>query len=631
MRDLAGLPVDQWLRRERADLLAATDDALTEDHRWLVLAVPSVAELRRSLPLLRRLGRVRRLVVTVTATSVPELLSIPPALAGSLLGRGDVRLVRGGAGGAVAEMRSRTTVPVHTLVHLLLSGPGERGVGSAPAPLRIGVTSPSALPWVAGTARSTLLEGQDAAEEPDGPPALDVPALDVPVLDVVAGDAPRPGLPWVDTRGTPSWSAAPPTWQEIALHRRPEPVSDRWQLPPVDAATVSPLGFQADPDGAALRLVRRRATGPHASLAVDAAGTVVSRLDPVAGIGEADVDALRPYTHVVADAEGAGGPVHLAVIVAHLLVAGVPVVAPGLPAATRRLLGPVARHLTTLSDPGDLLAREAWSVTVRREALQTLTVAAAWERHGHRLGLPAARPPTVSVLLATRRPDRLGWALRQVAAQTWPEVEVVVVLHGFTRQHPDAAAALAVFDRPHVVLEVGGDVLFGDALQAGTERCSGRFVSKMDDDDWYGPDHLTDQVLAMGYSGATVVGAKEYFTYLQGRDLTVRRRSTGRIRYTQRVAGGTLCIRRDALAEVGGWARVPRAVDRFLLAAVRAAGGLIHSTHGLGYCLYRGTDHTWAAADEHFLRSATDTWSGLRLPPAIPTGATAPDSTSVTA
>lgn len=619
MRELSGLPVDQWLRRERADLLAATDDALTEDHRWLVVAVPSVTELRRSLPLLRRLGRVRRLVVTVTATSVPELLSIPPALAGSLLGRGDVRLVRGGAGGAVAELRSRATVPVHTLIHLLLSGPGERGVGSAPAPLRIGITSPSALPWVAGTARSTLLGGREG--QPPG---------DVPALDVVAGDAPRPGLPWVDTRGTPSWSAVPPTWQEIALDRPLEPVSDRWQLPPVDAATVSPLGFQADPDGAGLRLTRRRATGPHASLVVDAAGAVVSRLDPVAGIGEADVDALRPYTHVVADAEGAGGPVHLAVLLAHLLVAGVPVVAPGLPAATRRLLGPVARHLTTLSDPGDLLAREAWSVTVRREALQTLTVAAAWDRHGSRLGLPAARPPTVSVLLATRRPDRVGWALRQVAAQTWPEVEVVVVLHGFTRRHPDAAAALAAFDRPLDVLEVGGDVLFGDALQAGAARCSGRFVSKMDDDDWYGPDHLTDQVLAMGYSGATVVGAKEYFTYLQGRDTTVRRRSTGRIRYTHRVAGGTLCIRRDALAEVGGWARVPRAVDRFLLAAVRAAGGLIHSTHGLGYCLYRGTDHTWDAADEHFLRSATDTWPGLRLPPAIRTGATAPHSTSVT-
>ena len=46
-------------------------------------------------------------------------------------------------------------------------------------------------------------------------------------------------------------------------------------------------------------------------------------------------------------------------------------------------------------------------------------------------GVRAVGLPSVSILLATRRPDQLAFALAQVAKQRAPDVELVLAPHGF--------------------------------------------------------------------------------------------------------------------------------------------------------------------------------------------------------
>jgi hypothetical protein len=143
----------------------------------------------------------------------------------------------------------------------------------------------------------------------------------------------------------------------------------------------------------------------------------------------------------------------------------------------------------------------------------------------------------------------------------------------------------------------------------------------MDDDDWYGPHHLSDLVLARAYSGATVVGLTGYHVYLSGSATTIRWTAPATEAPAKWLAGGTMLLGLDDVRGIGGWRATPSAVDWHLLAAVRATGGWLYATHDMGFLYYRGDDHTWTPAgnrgDEVWLQRDPAPRSGFHPPPQL--------------
>jgi hypothetical protein len=238
-------------------------------------------------------------------------------------------------------------------------------------------------------------------------------------------------------------------------------------------------------------------------------------------------------------------------------------------------------------DPGSGLSVEEHSIVVRRAAL---------DAYG------AIPRPSVSVVMATRRPDMLDHAMAQVARQRGvADLQLVLATHGFEADPPGVT-----------VVPMPADAVFGDVLNAGVDAADGELVLKMDDDDWYSPDFVADLLRARAYSGAALVGSPDDLYYLEDRDLTLRLGHPGEV-YKGFVAGGTMLLERSLLRDLGGFAPVPRHVDRALTAAVRDAGGAVYRTHGLGYVLRRtASGHTWDADLDDLVGRAVQTWSGFR-------------------
>jgi hypothetical protein len=291
----------------------------------------------------------------------------------------------------------------------------------------------------------------------------------------------------------------------------------------IDLRVINPIGFDAD------------ASEPVVPL---------STLDLSRGVTEGLVRSLRPSLGVRLDTD-LDDPARLA-----FEAAGVP----------------LDLEVT------DRAAREEHSIERRRAAIDVI--------------VPPEARPSVSIVMATKRPEMLEHALAQVAQQRGvAELELVLAPHGFD---PGRLAGVEVVPQPE-------SMVFGDVLNAAVAAAGGDVVLKMDDDDWYAPDFVSDLLRARAYSGADLVGTADEFYYLAERDLTVQRRHPGEF-YTQWVAGGTLMLDRSLLAAVGGFAPVPRHVDRHLIDALLAVGATIYRTHGLGYVLRRTTDgHTYDA------------------------------------
>lgn len=219
--------------------------------------------------------------------------------------------------------------------------------------------------------------------------------------------------------------------------------------------------------------------------------------------------------------------------------------------------------------------------------------------------------PTVSAVLMTRRPELVVPMLDQLARQTYPNLEIVVALHGVAAP---SELVNVTHERGIQLVSIDGDAIFGAGLQQAFELAGGELVTKIDDDDFYAPEHIYDLVLAKAYSGATVVGKSQTVIYLQQLDTTVRRVLETNELFVERLPGGAMLFSAADLRSAGGWPHVPHGVDTELNKKFQAAGGTLYKPNDLGYLYVRHAaegSHTWTIDESHFLRAAPEQWVGL--------------------
>ena len=258
----------------------------------------------------------------------------------------------------------------------------------------------------------------------------------------------------------------------------------------------------------------------------------------------------------------------------------------------------------------DLAAREALSIRLRRAALREHSLRSRTRQLCAQAGIEPPSLPLVSVLLVTKRPELLAHALAGVARQTYPRVELVLGLHGDGFTGVDRR--LADLPLPATVVRVDSEQPLGAALNAAAAAADGTLLTKMDDDDAYGSEHLWDLVLAHEYSQAQLVAKTLEFVYLAESDVTVQIHRECTEKYGEMGAGGTMLMSREIFDRVGGFPCVPHSVDLRLFEEIQGRGGQTYQTHGAGFALVRhGKGHTWdAVGDEWFLDIADRVWPG---------------------
>ncbi|GII80692.1 hypothetical protein Sru01_56740 [Sphaerisporangium rufum] len=409
---------------------------------------------------------------------------------------------------------------------------------------------------------------------------------------------------------------AGPTWVELgspggyAALRTAEFEPDA--VPPVDERTVNPGGFLRDATDPVTGITWR-----DGGWEIPLPGRPPVRLAASGQVTEADVGRLRRLRGLrVPWRRAHTGPLAAVRAVAGLAAAGVPLLSGPPPGWAARALGPeLAARLTaaTEEDLADDLRREEHSVLLRRTALARHGSAARRRSLAVRAGEPVPPAPTISVVLCTRRPALVPFALGQIARQRGAELEVVLALHGVAAAAPEVARAVAAFDRPLTIVTAEAATPFGAVLNQAVARAAGAYVAKWDDDDWYGPDHLADMMLAHAYSGAELAGAASEFFYLAQIDTTIRRRWSAET-VADHVAGGTFVLPRSVLTALGGFRPLPRSVDIHLFQDLIRAGGAMYRTHGLGFMARRAARgaHTWQEPVGYFLARAARQWRGFR-------------------
>ncbi len=197
--------------------------------------------------------------------------------------------------------------------------------------------------------------------------------------------------------------------------------------------------------------------------------------------------------------------------------------------------------------------------------------------------------PFFSVIVCTyNRAALLPRALDSIRSQVETDWEVVIVDDGSTDTTLQTVQKYTETDPRYRLVRHESNLGTAQARNTGLQHVTGLFVTFLDSDDAYDPEHLSSRKtmllqhpgVHLLHGGVTVIGDP----WVVDKDDPSRK-----IHIDDCVVGGTFFIRKDALDQVGGFADVPYADDAEFFSRVEAAGFTIAQTDHPTYIYHRDT------------------------------------------
>jgi len=400
--------------------------------------------------------------------------------------------------------------------------------------------------------------------------------------------------------------------------------------PSVDDIAHNPIGWQRQPAHSLLMIAdHHRAGSDITTLAplsdqLSLLGASIRQLDsgppkprPV-GVEQADI--AKQHVAAYTSPNLAATPTAHIQLALELVAAGTPVIAPPNPALDALLPGhylpaadttQISEHLETLQHPPN---RERHSVPARRHVLTNHTRLHRFEQLLTTLEIPTNPTPKISILLSTNRPENVDHALTNITNQIWPDKELLLILHDHEQFDINHIQTLTqTLPYPTTIIPAPKQWTLGDCLNAGLGQATGEYITKMDDDDHYGPHHLTDVHTALTYSNADITGKFANIVYLEQRGLTMDWLIEKDEAFGTHLPGATILIERDLLSRYR-FARVNQGEDSALHRTLMADGRRLYSTHRFNFIRVRHGSHAYQRGDESFLSvSSGDFRHGLDL------------------
>ncbi|WP_241212376.1 glycosyltransferase family protein [Brevibacterium aurantiacum] len=213
-------------------------------------------------------------------------------------------------------------------------------------------------------------------------------------------------------------------------------------------------------------------------------------------------------------------------------------------------------------------------------------------------------PASVSAVVSTNRPNHLADILSTHAKQVHPDRELVLVTHGFDAPSDIKTRAKNEGIDNLVVITAPSDLTLGTCLNWGINAASGDVIAKMDDDDIYGENYLSDQLAALRYSHTDLVGKQAHYLYLRGRNIVMCRFPEREHRFTELVMGPTLMGRRELFID-HPFAERTLGEDTDLQQRLIVADARIYSADRFNFVQVRGHhSHTWSVDDDLLLANS---------------------------
>lgn len=253
----------------------------------------------------------------------------------------------------------------------------------------------------------------------------------------------------------------------------------------------------------------------------------------------------------------------------------------------------------------------------RRFANMHLGPDVAAQRLSFVLGIPplVRTTPLVSVLCVSNRPALIGRCIESYRKQRYPKKELILVLNEASMPETKVLEVLAEY--PDItLLRSPPECSLGESLNRARAVSRGEYWTKMDDDDHYAENYLSDLILTCKSKGANVCGKGTFFTYFQSqRSLFLSQEAAENEWSDQYIHGGTILARRRDVEGID-FPPVRQGTDTLFLRQCVSAGLRIYSADRYNFAYVRYAEpghHTFDVSHKRLRRHSVLVGDNLDL------------------
>ena len=211
----------------------------------------------------------------------------------------------------------------------------------------------------------------------------------------------------------------------------------------------------------------------------------------------------------------------------------------------------------------------------------------------------------VSVVTVTNRPFSLEGILHNYLSQNYKTKELIIIINnnsinlGEWKEFTSNKHDIKIF-------KIDDKKSLGECLNFGIENSSYPYISKFDDDDYYGPNYLVDTMNAFKYTDAGVVGKYTVYAYMEGTNELILRYPDHENRYMDYVAGSTLTFKKEIYNKIK-FRHQNKSEDTLFLKDCIIFGYKIYSSDRFNHVISRRKNlltHTWKIPDNEFKKKS---------------------------
>ena len=210
--------------------------------------------------------------------------------------------------------------------------------------------------------------------------------------------------------------------------------------------------------------------------------------------------------------------------------------------------------------------------------------------------------PGVSIITCTNHPDFLMNILNNYQNQNYKRKELIIIINKDSISLKDWEKKVATYSNVSVY-KVPERISLGQCLNCGISKAKYPLIAKFDNDDYYSPYYLKEQVKALLRTGSPVVGKHACFVYLTASKKLVIRSPFEKYKSVDFIQGGTILFRKKILKKVR-FSDLSLGEDVKFLRDCSKNGYTIHATSPYNYVYIRRKNkstHTWQVSDKEFL------------------------------
>jgi hypothetical protein len=211
--------------------------------------------------------------------------------------------------------------------------------------------------------------------------------------------------------------------------------------------------------------------------------------------------------------------------------------------------------------------------------------------------------PGVSIIACTNKSNYIDNIFINYERSNYPVKELLIVINNNKINLDEYNLKAKNFN--HVkIYQLDEACTLGECLNLGVEKSAYDYISKMDDDDYYGSNYLEDTMNVFKYTDAKITGKLTYFVYFEDKNILGTMCENWEYKYVSAIAGGTITANKEVFDRVK-FRNISSGEDKLFLEDCHKYGFKIFSNDKYNYVLMRHKnleDHTWKINSEDFIK-----------------------------